>query len=101
MEGERCRGSFFSILLIFFQRVIRGFTPYFFHCYWDIVGHDIVRAVRSFMYSGRLLRGINHTHIVLIPKVKCPMSTGQLRPISLCNVVYRVVPNVLANRLSE
>lgn len=53
------------------------------------------------MHSGRLLRGINHTHIVLIPKVKCPMSTGQLRPISLCNVVYRVVPNVLANRLSE
>ncbi|KAF7149489.1 hypothetical protein RHSIM_Rhsim02G0067500 [Rhododendron simsii] len=77
-----------------------GFTVSFFQSYWYIVGRDIVEAVRSFTYSGRLLRGLNHTHIVLIPKVKYPMKMGQLRPISLCNVAYRVLPKVLANRLS-
>lgn len=77
-----------------------GFTVSFFQSYWDIVGRDIVEAVRSFMYSGRLVRGMNHTHIVLIPKVKCPMKMGQLRPISLCNVAYKVLAKVLANRLS-
>lgn len=78
-----------------------GFTASFFQNYWDILAMDIIDAVRSFMFSGRLLRGINHTHLVLIPKVKCPMSMGQLRPISLCNVVYKVVAKVLTNRLSE
>lgn len=77
-----------------------GFTPVFFQRYWEIVGSDITAAIESFMHSGRLLRGVNHTHIVLIPKTKCPINMGQLRPISLCNVIYKIVSKVLANRLS-
>lgn len=47
-----------------------------------------------------LFLGASTTHIVLIPKVKCPVNMGQLRPISLCNVTYKVIAKVLANRLS-
>lgn len=77
-----------------------GFTPVFFQRYWEIVGSDITAAVESFMHSRRLLRGVNHKHIVLIPKTKCPINMGQLRTISLCNVINKIVSKVFANRLS-
>ncbi|XP_057730828.1 uncharacterized protein LOC130946171 [Arachis stenosperma] len=46
-----------------------GFTAKFFHFFWDIVGGDVFKAVRSFFHSGRILKSFNHTQICLIPKV--------------------------------
>ncbi|XP_016206594.1 uncharacterized protein LOC107646967 [Arachis ipaensis] len=45
------------------------FRTKFFHFFWDIVGGDIFKAVRSFFHSGRILKSFNHTQICLIPKV--------------------------------
>ena len=41
------------------------------------------------------------THICLIPKVKSPQKVTEFRPISLCNVVYRLISKILANRLKR
>ncbi|XP_024155813.1 uncharacterized protein LOC112163786 [Rosa chinensis] len=76
-----------------------GMPPLFFQKYWHIVGDDIVTAVREFLSTGNLLKEVNFTHICLIPKVKNPTEMSHLRPIALCNVVYKICAKVLANHL--
>jgi hypothetical protein len=43
--------------------------------------------------------GVNDSTIVLIPKMKNPVDLKEFRPISLCNVIYKVIAKCIANRL--
>lgn len=51
------------------------------------------------MDSESLIRQVNCTNVTLISKVKTLENMQQLRPISLCNVIYKLGSKVLANRL--
>ena len=68
-----------------------GMSPFFLQKYWHIVGTDVTNVVLSVLHSGHMLRKMIHTHIVLIPKkidLKCK---SDYRPISLRNVVSRLL----------
>ena len=76
-----------------------GMSSFFYQKYWHIVGSSVTHAVLSVLNSGKLLRKINFTHISLIPKKKSPERMSDFRPINLCNVVYKIISKVIANRL--
>ena len=76
-----------------------GMTPLFYQTYWSEVGMDISLAMLSSLNSGSLLKSINHTFINLIPKVQNPEQATDFKPISLCNVIYKIVSKVIANSL--
>ena len=76
-----------------------GMNALFYQKFWNIVGDSVVSAVLDFLNNGYVVPGINYTNIVLIPKVKNPENMIDFRPISLCNVIYKIIFKVLANRL--
>ncbi|XP_074348419.1 uncharacterized protein LOC141687147 [Apium graveolens] len=76
-----------------------GMKPAFYRKYWAIVGHDVVELVIMFMQEGMLPEGLNDTNVVLIPKKKCPATVGDFRPISLCNVLVKIITKVMENRM--
>ncbi|KAL9673990.1 hypothetical protein QQ045_030254 [Rhodiola kirilowii] len=78
-----------------------GFPAMFYQSNWDIVGRDVVEVVLNCLNSGVLGSDLNETLIVLVPKVKKVDTVEDLRPISLCNVVMKIITKVLANRLKE
>lgn len=55
--------------------------------------------VCQFFFDGVLSDGLNDTNIVLIPKKKSPSLISDLRPISLYNVLIKIITKVIANRM--
>ncbi|KAL0456380.1 UNVERIFIED_CONTAM: putative mitochondrial protein [Sesamum latifolium] len=76
-----------------------GISPFFFQKYWNIVGVDICNCIFYFLNNGSFNPHMNFTQIVLIPKCSSPDSMAHFRPISLCNVVYKLASKTIANRL--
>ena len=72
-----------------------GMPPLFYQTYWSDVGMDVHQAVLSYLNSSAILKSINHTFITLIPKVNNSEKVFDFRPISLCNVIYKIVSKVM------
>nr|GEW13176.1 hypothetical protein [Tanacetum cinerariifolium] len=78
-----------------------GFTAAFFKEAWDIVATYITQAIWEFFINGKLLKELNHTIIALISKVTSPTRVNDFRPISCCNVLFKCVSKIIANRIKE
>ncbi|KAG7556378.1 Endonuclease/exonuclease/phosphatase superfamily [Arabidopsis suecica] len=78
-----------------------GYTVEFFKQAWSIVGNDFVTAIQSFFLMGFLPKGVNTTILALIPKKNEATEMKDYRPISCCNVMYKVISKILANRLKK
>ena len=78
-----------------------GMPSLFYQNYWDLVGDEVTSLVLHFLNSAFLPANLNHTFVTLIPKVKNMEYVLEFRPISLCNVLYKIFSKVLANRLKR
>jgi hypothetical protein len=78
-----------------------GLPAGFFQNHWESMGEEICMVVTEALNSGNMPICMNETDIALIPKVKNPMFVIEFWPISLCNVLYKLISKVLANRLKK
>ena len=78
-----------------------GMPPLFYQQFWEVMKYDVINAVLSWLNTSNLPNPINHTLITLVPKVDNPELVTEFRPISLCNVLYKIYSKVLANRLKK
>ncbi|BFG15830.1 hypothetical protein CerSpe_021040 [Prunus speciosa] len=76
-----------------------GFPAKFYQDYWGVCSDDIISFVQDCFNTASLPDNLNETLIALVPKVERPMFMNQLRPISLCNTLYKVVSKILVARL--
>jgi hypothetical protein len=78
-----------------------GFSACFYQRAWNTVKVEVCQTVLGYLNHGLFDAAINATHIALIPKIKNPSKVSDYRPISLCNVLYKLISKVLANRLKK
>ncbi|GKV36551.1 hypothetical protein SLEP1_g44670 [Rubroshorea leprosula] len=77
-----------------------GFNFKFIREMWEEIKDDMMGYVEDFHNHGKLVRGVNSSFIMLIPKVVNPQKIEEFRPISLIGVMYKVIAKLFANRLS-
>lgn len=78
-----------------------GAHAMFFQKYWDFVGDECVSVCLNIFNEGANAEHINQTFITLIPKSNRPKVMGGFRPMSLCNVIYKLVAKSLAIRFKN
>ncbi|XP_058749040.1 uncharacterized protein LOC131622002 [Vicia villosa] len=78
-----------------------GLPAFFFQKYWSIIGGDVTQLVLEVLNGTVNPSFMNKTFIALIPKMKNPNSPKDFRPISLCNVVMKMVTKTIANRMKR
>jgi len=76
-----------------------GFTTNFFHEFWDLIKAEVWDLVEESRSMHWVLLALNSTFIALVPKEAASNRPEKYRPIALCNVIYKLISKVIANRL--
>ena len=76
-----------------------GFNAAFYQQFWPVIGTQVMQKVLKCLNERDDIGELNETFIVLIPKVNDAQSLKEYQPISLCNMSYKIIAKVLANRI--
>jgi hypothetical protein len=76
-----------------------GWTVEFYLHFYDLVAKDLLDVVEESHLTGEVNRALNSTFIALIPKVNGPATFEEFRPISLCNLCYKIFSKIIAKRI--
>lgn len=89
MNPTKVPGSNGARAFFFFSKILEDY------------GEDIVATCLNVLNKEEDLRSLNKTLISLIPKCGDAKHTLDFQPISLCNVIYKIIAKTMANRLKR
>ena len=75
--------------------------PLFYHHLWPTVKSIVINIALDFLNHGIAPPKFHDTHIVLIPKTKNLERVTYYKPISLCNVAYKIASKVVTNMMKS
>eukprot|EP00253_Pinus_taeda_P036481 PITA_36481 len=78
-----------------------GFTPRFLQTCWQIIEKEFLKMIHKSQDYQKIGGYTNSAFLALIPKEKGANSFNRFHPISLCNIGYKVITKVIANRLKR
>lgn len=76
-----------------------GFNGQFFQKNWEFLKEDVVAIVRDFFRTGSMGDSVSDIIVALTPKVPHLEEISQLRPISCCNFLYKIISKIMVARL--
>ncbi|XP_074266604.1 uncharacterized protein LOC141589883 [Silene latifolia] len=78
-----------------------GVPAIFYQKFWCHIKTEVEDAVLFMLNTGTIPSDFNRTASALIPKVNSPKTVDNFRPISLCNVIIKIVTKCISNRLKK
>eukprot|EP00253_Pinus_taeda_P005605 PITA_05605 len=76
-----------------------GWTIEFFLHFFDLIKQDLIRMIEDSRISGRIHPHTSSTLIALIPKKRDADTFSDYRPISLCNISFKIISKIIAERI--
>lgn len=67
--------------------------------HWGTFGPTVTKEVMLFFQTGIMKPVIAHSNLILIPKIDAPLRVTDFRPISVCNLLYKVISKLIARRM--
>ncbi|XP_074318184.1 uncharacterized protein LOC141654978 [Silene latifolia] len=78
-----------------------GVPAIFYQKFWCHIKTEVEDAVLFMLNTRTISSDFNRTAIALIPKINSPETVENFRPISLCNVIIKIVTKCISNRLKK
>ena len=78
-----------------------GFPLYFYQYFWEMIKCILKVLPDDFHAEKADISRINYGVITLVPKTKDAKQIQKFRPIYLLNVNFKIITEVLVNRLSK
>ena len=76
-----------------------GFTSNIFYRFWDPIKEEVLDIVEESRSKRGVVKYFNATVHTLIAKGEGAHNPHNFRPITLCNVIYKIISKVIVNRL--
>ena len=76
-----------------------GYHAIFFRTHWSSLGPSIIQVIQDIFEQLTIPLSWGDTNLVLIPKVAYPKLINQFRPISLYNILYKLLSRIIMQRL--
>jgi hypothetical protein len=76
-----------------------SFNGLFIKKFWHLIKQQFYDLCNSFYHGNLTLDSINTAYITLIPKINCPQSASDFRPISLVSMALKIITELMSNRL--